>query len=86
ETERLKSHPTFSFGDIQAMIPGLTFGAGFVLHVRNGAIEFLEGYSYEEPWPESVSGFVLRADEGLSDIKADTLREITKKMHSAATA
>ena len=48
------------FGDVQATIEGLARGAGFLLFVDNGLLKVLEGYSYEEPWPERVELFQLR--------------------------
>ncbi len=52
-------HRDFKFGDVIADIEGLKYGAGFLLYVRNGAIDALEGYSFEEPWPESLGKFKL---------------------------
>ena len=49
----------FHFGDVDATVPGLEFGAGFVLFVREGRLDNLEGYSYEEPWPQEVRDFEL---------------------------
>jgi hypothetical protein len=49
----------FSFGDVVAQITGLQHGAGFVLHVRDGIIQSLEGYSYDEPWPATTTQFAL---------------------------
>lgn len=46
-------------GDVIAELEGLRHGAGFVLHVKNGTIDFLEGYSYEEPWPAEIKDFRL---------------------------
>ena len=48
------------FGDVQATINGLKHGAGFLLYVDQGLLHFLEGYSYEEPWPEQVCEFVVK--------------------------
>ena len=50
----------FHLGDVQAEIPGLAHGAGFVLFVRGGRIKMLEGYTYDEPWPDRVRQFSLR--------------------------
>jgi hypothetical protein len=47
-------------GDVQAEIPGLSSGAGFVLFVRGGRIATLEGYSYDEPWPRDIRHFSLK--------------------------
>ncbi len=38
--------------DVLATVPTLVRGAGFVLFVEKGYLSMLEGYSYEEPWPE----------------------------------
>jgi hypothetical protein len=53
------SHRNFEIGDVNARIEGLSHGAGFVLFVRDGRLNMLEGYSYEEPWPEQVCNFDL---------------------------
>lgn len=47
------------FGDVHAEIDGLQFGAGFLLYVESGKITMLEGYSYDEPWPEKCDKFSL---------------------------
>jgi hypothetical protein len=46
-----------ALGDVAATIDGLEHGAGFVLFVRDGDLEMLEGFSYDEPWPDRVTGF-----------------------------
>jgi len=48
-----------TLGDVGAELPGLEHGAGFVLFVRSGAMHMLEGYTYDETWPESTNGFRL---------------------------
>ena len=40
-------------GDVTATIEGLEHGAGFVLVVQDGVLHVLEGFSYDEPWPDS---------------------------------
>jgi len=54
----LVSPPAFEL-DCNAEIEGLRHGAGFVLFVRNGKLEMLEAFTYDEPWPEEVTGFTL---------------------------
>lgn len=49
----------FFFGDVNAMIDGLQYGAGFVLFIRKGCLDVLEGYSYDEPWPKEIHKFKL---------------------------
>jgi hypothetical protein len=41
-------------GDVTATIEGLEHGAGFVLFVRDGVLDTLEGYSFDEPWPDVI--------------------------------
>lgn len=53
------SERDFAFGDVFAEIEGLRHGAGFVLFVTDGRLSMLEGYSYAEPWPASVTNFKL---------------------------
>ncbi|MDP1626565.1 hypothetical protein [Parvibaculum sp.] len=55
----LARHLDFEFGDVNAQIAGLKHGAGFVVFVRDGRLDMLEGYSYDEPWPEVIGDFEL---------------------------
>ncbi len=52
------------FGDVIGDIPGLASGAGFLLYIKNGVLDMLEGYSYDEPWPESINSFNLKYMNG----------------------
>jgi hypothetical protein len=54
-TEIAKSN----FGGVQAEIPGVKNGCGFVLFVENGKIDTLEGYTYDEPWPSHFETYTL---------------------------
>jgi len=59
------SPPTsFAFGDVYAELEGLRHGAGFVLFVEQGRLYMLEGYSFDEPWPDSVGSFRLCYTKG----------------------
>lgn len=56
-------------GDVEAVIPGLAHGAGFLLYLERGALSLLEGYTYDEPWPATVDGFRLAYhDEARSEL------------------
>jgi hypothetical protein len=55
----LTQYLDFQFGDVNAKISGLKHGAGFVVFVRVGRLHTLEGYSYDEPWPEVLGDFEL---------------------------
>jgi len=60
----------FSFGDVEAEIEGLAHGAGFVLHVRDGVLNTLEGYSYDEPWPLQLGTYKLNYSGGGRNLEA----------------
>jgi hypothetical protein len=47
------------FGDVIAKLPNLHYGAGFLLFIKDGKLDMLEGYSYDEPWPKQVTKFKL---------------------------
>jgi hypothetical protein len=55
---------SFKFGDVVANIPGLNHGAGFLLYIKSGELHMLEGYSYDEPWPQETSEFKLNYISG----------------------
>lgn len=50
----------FHIGDVHAELEGLAHGAGFVLFIRGGRLRMLEGFTYDEPWPEQIGDFSLR--------------------------
>ncbi|WP_293899612.1 hypothetical protein [Phenylobacterium sp.] len=41
----------FELGDVHAELEGLENGAGFILFIRGGRIDGLQGYTYGEHWP-----------------------------------
>jgi hypothetical protein len=44
----------FELGDVYARLQGLEHEVGFVLFVRGGRLDFLEGYTHgDDDWPES---------------------------------
>jgi hypothetical protein len=61
---RIEGNRTFNFGDVIAEINGLQYGAGFVLFVKDGVINMLEGYTYDESWPPIISAFRLAYNQG----------------------
>ena len=44
--------PNLEMGDAATLTNGI--GVGFVLFVRDGAISMLEGYTYDQPWPDNA--------------------------------
>ena len=46
-------------GGVGARHPELSCGAGFILFVRDGVVSFLEGFTYDDPWPPDESSFTV---------------------------
>lgn len=59
DVPNLATRENFGISDVNASIEGLEHGAGFILFVREGRMITLEGFSYDEPWPENVTNFKL---------------------------
>lgn len=61
---RIKSHPTFTLGDVNGTAENVKHGLGFVLFIKDGALSVLEGYSYDEPWPDEPRNLALAYSTG----------------------
>ncbi|MGP0009809.1 MAG: hypothetical protein ACLPIG_14045 [Methylocella sp.] len=72
--ERLPGTPSFRFGDVDADIEGLQHGAGFLLQVKDGYIYMLEGYSFDEPWPDHTNTFHLHYEKGVPRNEDDVIK------------
>jgi hypothetical protein len=59
KTLKIENNPNFELGNIQAQLKKIEYGVGFVLFIRDGFITFLEGYTYDEPWPDDIKDYVL---------------------------
>jgi hypothetical protein len=46
--------------DVWADIESLEHGAGFLLFVKDGLLQMLEGFTYDEPWPDEVKTFSVQ--------------------------
>ena len=49
----------FELADVYAAMEGVEHGVGFVLFVRNGRLAWLEGATFEGPWPRTLDRFQL---------------------------
>lgn len=58
----------FEIDDVHGEVKGLAHGIGFVLFIRGGRLDMLEGFTYDEPWPESVKGVHLRYSHDQRDL------------------
>lgn len=81
---------SFEISDGVGDVPGLANGVGFVLFVREGRLAMLEGFTYDEQWPESVSGIVLRYEPGptrdLSKLDPGTADRTPQLLRSATSS
>lgn len=64
---RCAEKESFEIGDIMAQIDGVEHGAGFLLFIRDGVLSLLEGYTYDEPWPNSIPKYKLAYIGGQRD-------------------
>jgi hypothetical protein len=76
-TVKLSGSPSFWFGDVLAKIDGLEYGAGFELLVKDGYLCMLEGYSYDEPWPENIHNFHLYYGSGSQRNEEEAIKSFT---------
>ncbi len=49
----------FTIGGFNADLDGVSHGVGFELFVRDGKIAFLEGFTYDEGWPDHITRYEL---------------------------
>lgn len=64
EAPRVPGNPTFELGDVNGTAENVSHGLGFLLYVTDGALSMLEGYTYDEPWPDDVRGLALSYSPG----------------------
>ncbi len=64
EAPRVRARPKFELGDVNGMADNIKYGLGFLLFVNDGALSMLEGYTYDEPWPDEIRGLVLTYSTG----------------------
>jgi hypothetical protein len=62
EAPNLPNEASFHISDVAAELEDLEHGAGFVLFIKKGRIYMLEGFTYDEPWPENICSFRLSYD------------------------
>jgi hypothetical protein len=77
EIARLPGNPSFRFGDVDADIKGLQNGAGFLILIKNGYIHMLEGYSFDEPWPDDTNTFKLFYRSGLHRNEEEVIKSFS---------
>ena len=65
QTARVPGIKSSKLDDLIADIPGVETGAGFLLSIKDGLINELEGYTYGgETWPSEIQKFELKYSTG----------------------
>jgi hypothetical protein len=81
EIARLVGRPSFKLGDVNGAAANIKHGLGFLLHVTDGAIAMLEGYTYDESWPNNVEELVLTYSGGQNQNRnIDRVKKIVHPM------
>ena len=78
EVARIVDLPSFKLGDVNGTAANVMNGLGFLLYVTDGALSMLEGYTYDEPWPNELQGLVLTYSGGQSR-NVESLKKIMQK-------
>jgi hypothetical protein len=55
---------SFKLGDVNGTADNVRNGLGFLLYIEDGLLSALEGYTYDEPWPDDLSGVTLSYSKG----------------------
>lgn len=58
----------FHIGDLLVEVPSCSLPIGSVLFIRDGYIDTLELHAYDDLWPESLDGYVVKYDAETRDI------------------
>jgi hypothetical protein len=81
EIARLVGRPSFKLGDVNGAAANIKHGLGFLLYVTDGAIAMLEGYTYDESWPNNVEELVLTYSGGQNQNRnIDRVKKIVHPM------
>lgn len=59
---RLANRERFQVTGVYGRHPALQAGIGFALLVEDGVMRSLEGYTYEEPWPDKLTALEIEQD------------------------
>lgn len=64
QTEARTAGLDTKFGDVIGEISGVSNGVGFLVYVKDGVLDTLEGYTFDEQWPLAIASFRLRYFKG----------------------
>ena len=80
EIARLVGRQSFKLGDVNGTAANIKHGLGFLLYVNDGAIAMLEGYTYDDPWPDNVEGLMLTYSGGQNQNR--NMHKVKQIVHS----
>ena len=75
---RPAGQPSFKLGDVNGSAANLKHGCGFLLYVDDGTLTMLEGYTYDEPWPDEIQELKLEYSSGPDRDMEQVRKEIQK--------
>jgi hypothetical protein len=78
---RLASDERFHIAGVYAKHPQLRAGIGFDLTIEGGRLDSLEGYTFEEPWPEDLSRLELE-QEPSGELRLAQLAKLLQRQDS----
>ena len=68
--------------DVGGSIEGLEHGAGFLVFVTDGYLDFLEGYCYEDAWPERIKSYeIMYAQQKEGGVNIEYRKGAAREMH-----
>lgn len=59
---RITEPVAYGYGDVLCSLNDTILSGGFVLFIRDGAMTCLEGYTFCDAWPESITTYKLYRD------------------------
>ena len=74
--------PRLALGGVGATLEGVEHGVGFVLFVEDGQLDFLEGFTFDEPWPQRVDRFAVSTP--VDAAAANNLEQADRAFQSSA--
>jgi len=59
EELRIYGSPSFELSDVSGSASNVRHCFGFVLFIRKGVVSMLEGFTYDDPWPDELQDVEL---------------------------
>ncbi len=59
DASRIAGRPKFQLTNVAGTAANVQHGVGFVLFIEDGVLSMLEGFTYDEPWPDRLQDVKL---------------------------